>query len=88
MAAFDWSKGVVKGLFWGGLIGVVIGILYTTKRDKGTWENVGKSADELVDKTKEQIGQARRKMEALANRGKDSNTGEKESLKKAEAPQV
>ena len=78
MAAYDRGKGLVKGLFWGGLIGVFIGILYATKRDKGTWEEIGKSADELVDKTKEQIGQARRKMEELANRGKDSNTGEKE----------
>jgi len=88
MAIYDWGKGLVKGLFWGGLIGVVIGILYTTKRDKGTWENVGKSADELYDKTKEQIGQARRKIEELANRGKDSYAGEKESLKEAGAPQV
>lgn len=87
MAAWDWSKGLVKGLFWGGLIGVVIGILYTTKRDKGTWEDIGKSADELVDKTKEQIGQAQRKMEELANRGKDLYAGEKESIEKAGAPQ-
>ena len=78
MAAYDWGKGLVKGFFWGGLIGVVIGILYTTKRDKGTWEDIGKSADELVDKTKEQIGQERRKMEELANREKDSYAGEKE----------
>ena len=88
MAAYDWSKGLVKGLFWGGLIGVVIGILYTTKRDKGTWEKIGKSADELYDKTKDQIGQEQRKMEELANRGKDSYAGEKESLKEAGAPQV
>ena len=87
MATFDRSKGLVKGLFWGGLIGVVIGIVYTTKRDKGTWENIGKSADELVDKTKEQIGQARRKIEKLANRGKDLYEGEKESLKEIGAPQ-
>jgi hypothetical protein len=86
MASFDWSKGLVKGLFWGGLMGVIIGILFTTKRDKGTWENVGKSADELVDKTKEQIGQARRKIEKLANRGKDLYEGEKESLKEVGAP--
>ena len=58
MEACDWGKGLIKGLFWGGIIGVVIGILFTTKRDKGTWENLGKSADELVDKTKEQIWQA------------------------------
>ena len=87
MAGYDWGKGLVKGLFWGGLIGVVIGILYTTKKDKGTWEEIGKSADELVDKTKEEIGQARSKMEELANRGKDSYAGEEESLKKAGAPQ-
>jgi len=88
MAAYDWGKGLVKGLFWGGLIGVVIGILLTTKREKGTWEDIGKSADELYDKTKEQIGQEQRKMEELTNRGKDSYAGEKESLKKAEARQV
>jgi len=87
MATFDWGKGLLKGLFWGGLIGVVIGILFTTKREKATWEDIGKSADALVDKTKEQIGQARRKMEALANRGKDSGAEEKESLKEAEALQ-
>jgi len=80
MAAYDWGKGLVKGLFWGGLIGVVIGILLTTKREKGTWEDIGKSADELYDKTKEQIGQEQRKMEELANRGKDSYAGEKEKV--------
>lgn len=88
MAAYDWSKGLVKGLFWGGLIGVVIGIFFTTKRDKGTWENIGKSVDELYDKTKDQIGQEQRKMEEQANREKDSYAGEKESIKKAGAPQV
>jgi gas vesicle protein len=67
MSTYDWSKGLVKGLFWGGLIGVVVGILFTTKRDKGTWEKIGRSANELFDKTQEQVGQERRKMENLAN---------------------
>jgi hypothetical protein len=84
MKICDWSKGLVKGLFWGGLMGVVVGILYATKRDKGTWEDIGKSADALVDKTKEQIEQARRKISALANRGKDSSLGEEDSSMKAE----
>ena len=88
MAAYDWGKGLIKGLFWGGLIGVFIGILYATKSDKGSWEDIGKSADELYYKTKEQIGQEQRKMEEQANRMKDSYTGEKESLKKAGAPKV
>jgi hypothetical protein len=84
MAVFDWGKGLVKGLFWGGLIGVVVGILYTKKKDLGTWEEIGKSADELVDKTKEQFGQAQRKIKELANRRQDSNAEGKESLEKAE----
>ena len=88
MAAYDWGKGLVKGLFWGGLIGVVVGILFTTKRDKGTWEKIGRSADEWFDKTQEQVGQARSEMEELANREKDSYPEEKESLKKGWAPQA
>jgi hypothetical protein len=88
MAAFDRGKGLAKGFFWGGLIGVVIGILITAKRDKGTWEDIGKSADALVDKTKEQIGQARRKMSELAKREKDSCAGEQESPKESAAPQL
>jgi hypothetical protein len=80
MATFDWGKGLLKGFFWGGLVGVAIGILFTTKRDKGTWEDIGKSADALVEKTKEQVEQAQRKMEALGTREKDSGAGEKESL--------
>jgi hypothetical protein len=87
MAAYDWSKGLVKGLFWGGLTGFVIGILYTTKREKGTWEGIGQSADALVDKTREEIGQSQRIMEELAHRAEDPYAGEEESLKKARAPQ-
>ena len=81
MAAFDRGKGLAKGFFWGGLIGVVIGILITTRRDKGTWEDIGKSADALVDKTKEQIGQARRKMEDGRTVGRIHMAGEKEGPK-------
>ena len=82
MADFDRAKGLIKGLFWGGLIGVIIGILYVTKRDK-TWEDIGKSADELVDRNKEQMEQSRIKMEKLVNQAKDSSAGETEGLKEA-----
>ena len=85
MPTYDWSKGLVKGLFWGSLIGVVAGILFTTKRDKGTWEKIGRSADELFDKTQEQVDQARIEMEELANREKNSSSGE--SSNKAGVPQ-
>jgi polyhydroxyalkanoate synthesis regulator phasin len=83
MADYDWGKGLVKGLVWGGLIGIIIGLLYSAKRDKGTWEEIGKSADDLVDKTKEQMEQARMKMEELVNQAKDSSMGETEGLKEA-----
>lgn len=72
MAALDRGKGLAKGFFWGGLIGVAIGILITTRRDKGSWEDIGRSADALVERTKEQIGQARRKLAERTNCGKDS----------------
>jgi hypothetical protein len=88
MAALDRSKGLAKGFFWGALIGVAIGILITTRRDKGTWEDIGKSADALVDKTKEQIGQARRKLAELTNCGKDSGAEGQESPKETGASQV
>ncbi len=68
MAAYDWSKGLVNGLFWGGLFGVAIGIFLTTKRDKGTWEKIGRSADKLFDKTQEQVDQAQREIKELSNR--------------------
>ena len=84
MPVYERSRGLVKGLFWGGLIGAVIGLLHTTKRDKETLEDIGKSADALYNKTKDQIEQARRKLAELANRGKDFQSGEEESLKKAE----
>jgi gas vesicle protein len=76
MAVYDWSKGLVKGLFWGGLMGVVIGIFLTTKRDKGTWEKIGRSADELFDKTQEQVDQAQMEIKELSNREKDPSAGE------------
>ncbi len=79
MAAYDKGKGLVKGLFWGGLIGLVIGILYTRKRDGGTWKDIGKSADKLYGKTREEIRRAQREMENLVNREKDSGAGEKET---------
>jgi hypothetical protein len=79
MAGYDWGKGLVKGLFWGGIIGVVIGILFTTKRNKGTWEEIGRSADELFDKTQEQVGQERKEIDELSNREKDPDGGEEGS---------
>lgn len=60
MSAYNWGKGLVKGFFWGSLIGMVTGILFATKRDRRTWKEIGKSADELYDKTKEGLGRPKR----------------------------
>ncbi len=79
MSVYDWSKGLVKGFFWGGLIGLITGVLFSTRREGGTWKDIGKSADKLYDKTREEIGQVQRKMEELANHKKDSCLGKKET---------
>jgi hypothetical protein len=50
--------------------------LYDEKR-QGTWKDIGKSDDELYDKTREEIAQSQRKMEELVNREKDSYEGGK-----------
>lgn len=42
-----------KGLFLGGLIGAVIGILYAPKSGKETRENLARQADEIIAKAKE-----------------------------------
>jgi gas vesicle protein len=42
-----------KGLFIGGLIGAVIGILYAPKSGKETRENLARQADEIIAKAKE-----------------------------------
>lgn len=88
MSAYNWGKGLAKGFFWGGLMGLITGILFTAKRDRGTWKDIGKSADALVDKAKEEMGQAQRKMEELVKREEDLCPGEKETLKKVETPQL
>ena len=48
----------LKGLFVGGLIGVVIGVLYAPKSGKETREDIARKAEELMDKAKEEYEQA------------------------------
>ena len=71
--AYNWGKGVVKGFFWGRLIGLMSPASSLPLEEiGGTWKEIGKSADRLYDKIKEEIGQAQKIMEELANREKDS----------------
>ncbi|MEI7639467.1 MAG: YtxH domain-containing protein [Syntrophus sp. (in: bacteria)] len=48
----------LKGLVIGGLAGAVIGILYAPKSGKETREEIGKKAEELLAKAKEEYEQA------------------------------
>jgi len=75
----------VAGLVVGGLIGAVIGILYAPKSGKETREEIGRKADELVTKAKEEyevaVEKSRRAYEAAVKRLKAL---EETALEKAE----
>ena len=47
-----------KGLFIGGLIGAILGILYAPKSGRETREDISKRKDELIAKAKEEYEQA------------------------------
>lgn len=75
----------VAGMLVGGLIGVVIGILYAPKSGKETREEIGKKADQLLTKAKEEyefaIEKSRKAYEETVQRLKSI---EKTALEKAE----
>ena len=52
------NSDLLKGLFIGGLIGVVLGILYAPKSGKETREDIAQKADELLGKAKEEYEKA------------------------------
>ena len=54
----DRAGDFLKPKFIGGLVGAVIGILYAPKSGKETREEIGKKAEELLAKAKEEYEQA------------------------------
>jgi gas vesicle protein len=52
------NSDLLKGLFIGGLIGVVLGILYAPKSGKETRDDIARKADELLGKAKEEYENA------------------------------
>ena len=52
------SNDLLKGLFIGGLIGVVLGILYAPKSGKETREDIARTTEELLSKGKEEYEKA------------------------------
>ena len=58
----------IKGMIVGGLIGATLGILYAPKSGKETREELSKSADEIIEKAKEQYVAACSKYKELTGR--------------------
>ena len=52
------SYDLLKGLFIGGLIGVVLGILYAPKSGKETREDIARTTEDLLSKGKEEYEKA------------------------------
>lgn len=73
----------IKGLAVGGLIGLVVGILYAPKKGKETRKDIAKTAENLLAKAREQYEQAMEEIENLVNQEKESFSEKKTRLKKA-----
>jgi gas vesicle protein len=52
------SSDLLKGLFIGGLIGVVLGLLYAPKSGKETREDIARTTEDLLSKGKEEYEKA------------------------------
>jgi gas vesicle protein len=48
------SSDLLKGLFIGGFIGVILGILYAPKSGKETREDIARTTEDLLSKGKEE----------------------------------
>lgn len=79
MATNDWLKGMLVG----SLVGAALGVLLAPKSGKETWEDMSKTANDLVGKTKQQYEQAKVKLEQAATSGKETYSDKKDRLKRA-----
>jgi gas vesicle protein len=52
------SNDLLKGLFIGGFIGVVLGVLYAPKSGKETREDIARTTEDLLSKGKEEYEKA------------------------------
>ncbi|HCP08198.1 MAG TPA: hypothetical protein DIT25_00115 [Candidatus Moranbacteria bacterium] len=58
------SNDLLTGLFIGGLVGAVLGVLFAPKSGKETREDIARKADEILLKTKEEYQKAVEKSKA------------------------
>jgi gas vesicle protein len=79
MATNDWLKGIIVG----GLVGVALGILFAPKSGRETWEDISRTTNDLVDRTRQQCGEAKAKLEQMATGNWESYTDKKDRLMRA-----
>jgi len=79
---------LLKGLFIGGLIGVVMGILYAPKSGKETREDIVRTTEDLLSRAKDEYEKAVEKSkaayEAAVERLKDLELSTKEKVHEIE----
>ncbi len=85
----DRAGDFLKGMLIGGIIGAVVGILYAPKSGKETREEIGRKAEELVAKAREEYEQAleksRKTYESAVTRLKKIEEAAREKVGELEA---
>jgi len=85
----DRAGDFLKGVLIGGVIGAVMGILYAPKSGRETREDIGRKAEELVAKAKEEYEQAleksRKTYETAVSRLKKIEEAAREKVGELEA---
>ena len=83
------SSDLLKGLFIGGFIGVILGILYAPKSGKETREDIVRTTEDLLSKGKEEyekaVERSKSAYEAAVKRLKGLDISAKEKLEEIES---
>jgi gas vesicle protein len=85
----DRSGDFIKGLFIGGLIGAVLGILYAPKSGKETREDIARKTEELMARAREEyelaLEKSKKAYEAAVKRLKEAEIAAKEKVVEMES---
>jgi gas vesicle protein len=83
------NSDLLKGLFIGGFIGVVLGILYAPKSGKETREDIARTTEDLLSKGKEEyekaVERSKAAYEAAVKRLKGLEISAKEKVEEVES---
>ena len=66
------GSSLVAGLFWGGIIGLAIGILYAPQSGRETREMLMKTAGEAKDSALEMVGNAQDKADDIVRKARET----------------